>query len=115
MRAGRRTGWAAHHERAEPGPGFDETLALQVAVGLEDGVGIDRGGRDDLPHRGELVADVEHAHPERLADLLDDLQVRGHYRAAVQPEADHRSNPPLKYYGVKTLDAMRNRCQRADL
>ena len=31
--------------------------------GLQHGVGVDRRRRDDLPHGGQLVAHVEHAHP----------------------------------------------------
>ena len=76
------------------GPRFDQAFPFQVAVGLEHRVGVDRRRCDDFPHRGELVAHVEHAHPERLPDLLDDLQVRRHDRAAIEPEADHE--PILK-------------------
>src|SRR5262245_54770535 len=93
MRTGRRTGRAAHNERAEPGPGLDEALPLQVAIGLENGVGVGRRGRGGLPHRWEPVADVVYTHPEGRAHLLDDLQVRGHHRAAVEPEADHPWTP----------------------
>src|SRR5215469_13038696 len=89
MRAGRWAGRAAYHERAESGAGLDEAVALEVPIGLEDGVGVDRRCRDDFAHCGELVADLEHAHPECLANLLNDLQVRGHHRAAIESEADH--------------------------
>src|ERR1700685_727987 len=95
MRAGRRTGRAPDHERAVPGPRLDQTVTLQVAVSLEDGVGVDRRTRDDFPHRGALVADVEHAHPERLAYLLNDLQVRGHHRTPIKPETDQRPHPKV--------------------
>src|SRR6516225_8759676 len=104
MRAGRRAGRAAYHERAEPGAGLDEALAFQVAVGLEDGVGVDRRCRDDFAHRGELVADVEHAHPECLANLLNDLQVRGTTERPSSRKLITRARSSSKYYGAKTLD-----------
>lgn len=44
---------------------------------------------DDLLDRRQLVALSQHAHTEGLADLLDDLEVRGDTRAAVQVKLDH--------------------------
>jgi hypothetical protein len=85
------------------GPGFNQALALQVAVGLEHGIGVDGRRRDDLPHRGELVARIQQAHPQGLPDLLDDLQVRGYHRPAVDPEADHVASSSMSYV-TKTLD-----------
>ncbi len=82
-------GGRAPHERAVPDPGLDQALALQVAIGLQHGVGVDRRRRDDLPHGGQLVAHLEQARPQRLPDLLDDLQVGRHHRTAVNPETDH--------------------------
>ena len=42
-----------------------------------------------LPGGRQPVARVQQAHPQRLPDLLDDLQIRRYHRAAVNPEADH--------------------------
>jgi hypothetical protein len=89
MGAGRRARRKGADERAVPGPGLDQPFALQVPVGLEHRIGIDRGRRDHLAHGGELISHPQQAHPQRLPDLLDDLQVRRHHRMSVHPEAEH--------------------------
>ncbi|HEY1670483.1 MAG TPA: hypothetical protein VGG54_32700 [Trebonia sp.] len=76
---------------SEPGDAGDaRRLALVAAAQRQwiDGL-TDLG--DYFPHRGQLIADVEHAHPERLPHLLHELQVGRHPRPPVHPEADHRS------------------------
>jgi hypothetical protein len=71
-----------------PGPWLDQSVTLQVAVGLQHGVGVHGRRRDKFPHRRELVTHLQHAHPERLTDLLHDLQVRRRHRTVIDPEAD---------------------------
>ena len=77
VRGQRRVGQRPGHERAEPGPGRDQPLVLQLPVRLEHGVRVDRQLADHLLDRRQLVALVQQAEPQRLPDLLDQLQVGG--------------------------------------
>ena len=70
-------------------------LALQFAVGLQDGVRIDGGGFHDLAGRGELVARFEEAEAQGLLGLLDDLDVGGDAAAPVDAVRDHSDNHPF--------------------
>ncbi len=72
-----------------PGPGAHQASALEVSVGLEDRVRIDGELRHHLLGRRELVAGLQHAQPECLVDLLDQLEIRGHARPRVELELDH--------------------------
>ena len=63
------------HERAHAGPRRDEPLVLELAVGLGDGVRVDRDRADHLAHGRELVALAKGAELEGAADLVDQLQV----------------------------------------
>ena len=67
----------------------DEALAVELAVGLEHGVRVDRQARDDLLDRRELVARMQDPEAQRLLDLLDDLEIGGDARASVEAELDH--------------------------
>ena len=74
---------------AEPADEADaRRLALVAAAQRQwiDGL-TDLG--DDLAHGGQLIADVEHAHPQRLPHLLHKLEVGRHSRPPVDPEVDH--------------------------
>src|SRR3954467_14446635 len=55
----RALGERARDERAAPLPGDDEAFALELAIRLRDGIGVDRKVRDHLAHGRELVADVD--------------------------------------------------------
>jgi hypothetical protein len=57
------------------GAGGDQPFAFQVAVGLEDGVGVDAELGDDLLGGGELVAGSQQPQPECPLDLVDELEV----------------------------------------
>ena len=58
-----------------PGPGGDQPLVLELAVGLEHRVRVDRHLADDLLDGRQLVALAQQPQPQRLAHLLDELQV----------------------------------------
>ena len=78
----------ARHERAHTLATLYEAFVLELPVRLHHGVGVDRHLGDHLLHGRQLVADVEQAHPYRLLDLLDDLEVRGYARVGPQMKAD---------------------------
>ena len=82
-------------EGAEAAPGLDQALALQLAVGLQDGVRIDGGGLHDLAGRGQLVARFQQAQAQGLFGLLDDLDVGGDAAAPVDAVLDHSDNHPF--------------------
>ena len=69
-------------------PGRDETLLLEVSVRLGHGVRVDRERADDVLHARQLVSLDQIAETERVLDLMDELQVRRHPRARIEPE-DH--------------------------
>ena len=73
-------------------PGAHQALALQVAVGLEHRVRVDRQLGDDLLGGRQPVARLQQAEPQGLVDLLDQLQVGGDARGGVELELDH--HPP---------------------
>src|SRR6266542_361088 len=74
--------------------GLHQALQLQLPVGLQHGVGVDRQRLGDLADRRQLLTGFEHAEPQRLFDLLHELHVGGDVGAAVQVELDHRRWPP---------------------
>ena len=69
-----------------------ETLVLELAVGLRDGVRVDRELGDDLAHRRQLVADIEQAQPQSLLHLLHDLQVHRQAGVLIQVELHRRES-----------------------
>ena len=80
-------------ERALPGPARRQALVLQLAVGLQHRVRVDRQVGDHVPDLGQLITRLEVAQPQRVLDLLDELQVGRHPRGRVQPELDRRQRP----------------------
>ena len=76
-------------KRAHPRLGRGQAQVLELAVGLAHGVRVDRDLRDHLLDRGQLVALGQQAQQQRLAHLLDDLQVRRDAGARVEMELDH--------------------------
>src|SRR5690349_16210897 len=80
-------------ERALPGPAGRQALGLQVAVGLQHRVRVDRQRGDHVPDLGQLITGLEVAEPQRVLDLLDELQVGRHPRGRIQPELDRRRRP----------------------
>ena len=90
VRGQRGVGQRPGDEGADAGPGGDEAVALQLAVGLEHGVRVDRQARDDVLDGGQLVALDQQTEPQRPSYLLDDLEVRRDARPAVQRELDHQ-------------------------
>ena len=79
----------ARDERALPPPAFGQALEVELAVGLEDGVGIDREAADHLLDGRELIAGMQDPEPHGLLDLLHELEIGGDARAGVQAKLDH--------------------------
>ena len=85
----RGVGERAGDERSATLLGDDEPFPFELAVGLGDGVRVDREVGHDLAHGRQLVADVKQPEAKRLSDLLDDLEVRGDARTRIVPKLDH--------------------------
>ena len=87
-------------ERALAGAPGGQALVLQLPVGLEHRVRVDGQRGDHLPHLRQLVALDEIAEPQRVLDLLDDLQVGRDARARIEAELDGRrlARPRLPPY-----------------
>ena len=64
-------------ERPHARPTLREAFMLELPVGLQHRVGIDRDLCDDLLHRRQLITLTQNAETQRLADLLHQLPVRG--------------------------------------
>ena len=90
VRGQRGVGQGSGDEGADSRPGGDEPVALQLAVGLEDGVRVDRQARHHVLDGGQLVALDQQAEAQGPPYLVDDLKVRRDPRAGVQRELDHR-------------------------
>ncbi len=76
-------------EGALAGPGAHQALTLEVPVGLEHRVRVDRQPGDDLLGRRQLVTWLEKPELQGLMDLLDQLQVGGDAGSRVELELDH--------------------------
>ena len=81
-----------------PGRPGGQALVLQLPVGLEHRVRVDREGGNHLPDRRQLVSLGEIAQPQRVLHLLDDLQVRRHARARIEAELDGRGFCRFAYW-----------------
>ena len=71
-----------------PGPPGRQALVLKLAVGLQHRVRVDGQRGDHVPDLGKLVTRLEVAKPQRVLDLLHELQVGRHPRVRVEPELD---------------------------
>src|SRR5580698_6918258 len=89
MGSRRRSGWQRSYKRALATSRLYQAFAFEIAVCLQDGVGIDRCCRDDLAHTWKLVTQFEHSHTKCLAYLLDDLHIGRHARTPIHSEPDH--------------------------
>ena len=65
-----------------------EPLVLELAVGLQHGVGVDRERPDHLLDRRQPVTRREETEPQRVLHLPDQLLVGRHARGRVEPELD---------------------------
>ena len=79
----------AGHERPHPGTRRDETGVLELAVGLEDRIRVDREPRDNLLDGRQLVALLQEAEAQRVPDLLNDLRVRRDAGPRVEVKSNH--------------------------
>ena len=92
IQALRTNGGTSHRgrdERADSRPPCQQALVLQRAVCLHDRVRIDRHLSNDVLHRRDLVACFQQTQPKCPTHLLDELEIWGHPRLAVDPELDH--------------------------
>ena len=62
--------------------------------------GLIASSADHVPDLRELVAGHEVAEPQRMLDLVDELQVGRHARSEVEAELDRGSRPPGYYPAV---------------
>ena len=69
--------------------GGDQALVLELAIGLQDGVRVDRERGYDVLDRRQLIPLAEQAQTQRVPDLPDDLLVRREAGAAVEVELNH--------------------------
>src|SRR5262249_5280693 len=76
-------------ERPDAAAAFGETCKVELAVAAEHRVRVDGERSDDFLDRRKLVARLEDPEPDRLAYLLDDLEVCRHSRLGLQVELDH--------------------------
>ena len=72
-----------------------QPLLLEIAVGLEHGVGVDRERGDDVLHPWQLVSVNQIAEAQRVLDLVDELKVRRDARARLEAE-HHRRDRHLR-------------------
>ena len=72
-----------------PAAPFDEPAQVELAVGLQHRVRVDRQAADDLLHGRQLIAGLQDPEPERLRDLLHELEIGRHPRPGVQMKLDH--------------------------
>src|SRR4051794_32436821 len=77
-------------ERADTTAALDDALEVELPVGLQHRVRVDRERRDDFLHGRQLVPGGEDAEPHGLTYLLHELQVRRH-AGLVETELDHES------------------------
>jgi len=77
-------------ERPLARPGRGKALAFEVTVGLEHGVRVDRQGGDDVLDPRKLVTAAQVPQPQRVLDLMYQLQVGRDARAWVKPEHQRR-------------------------
>ena len=68
---------AASDERPRPLLGFEDVLDLELLVGLVDRVEVDLELDGEGPDGRELIADLEVAGGDAVADLIYDLAVEG--------------------------------------
>ena len=78
-------------KRPLAGPSYREALRLQLLVRLQHGVRVDRQFPDHVADLRELVAEREVTEPQRMLDLVHELQVRRHARSGVEAELDRRA------------------------
>ena len=91
----------ARDERADPAAALDEPFAIELAVGLQHRVRVDRQAAHDLLHRRQLVARPEDPQPHRLPHLLHELEIGRDARTGFQMKLDHAS--PLSLGGLSSV------------
>ena len=76
-------------EGADARASGDQAVVLELAVGLEHGVRVDRQPGHHVLDGGQLVALLQQAQPQSLPNLLHELQVGRDAGPLVQVELDH--------------------------
>ena len=77
------------HERPDPRARGHEPVVLELAVGLQHRVRIDRQVRHHVLDRRQLVALAQQAEPQRVPHLPHELLIRREAGPGVQVELDH--------------------------
>src|SRR5258708_3812285 len=75
---------------APVGPTSGKPLVLQLPVGLDDRVRVDRQVAGDVLDRRQAVTFPQVAQQQRLPHLVDELQVGRDAGGAVEPEPEHQ-------------------------
>ena len=91
--------------------GFEQAVVLELAIGTNDGVGIDFEIDGELSHRGQLVACAEVSGCNRSADLVDDLAVHGNAAVHVEVESEGGFGPAIHLYYITSTPIQ---CRRQD-
>src|SRR6202022_2591911 len=81
------------HKRTLTGPADHEAGALELTVGLEHGVRVDRQPGDHFPSGRKLVIGFEPPDPNGVLNLLDQLPVSSDPRSAIEVELNHCAMP----------------------
>src|SRR5262245_57561336 len=71
-------------ETALAGDGLDDALALELGVGLGDGIAIDAQLFGERPDRRQRVARLHRARRRGRFDLVDDLEIHGNAGFEIQ-------------------------------
>src|SRR5439155_8865384 len=86
-------GWdRVRDERPLAATPLDETAEVELAIGLQHCVWVDRERTDDFLDGRQLVSWLQDAEPERLRHLLHELEIGRHPGAGVQMKLDHLSS-----------------------
>ncbi len=92
--------WCSVDEGAPARPTRSDPLVLQLPVGLLHGVRVDRERGDHVLHARQLVTYLQEPEPERVLDLVHELEIWGDARAGIEPERDRRGRRLLLLYYV---------------
>jgi hypothetical protein len=83
-------GWCLRDERADAGAAGRDAAQLQLAVCLHHRVRVHRQRAGHVLDPRQLVTRTQEAEPQRIVDLVHQLQVGRHPQPPVQVERDRR-------------------------
>ena len=82
---------------------FKQAAELELAIGADDGVGIDGEIDGELADGGELIAGGELAGGDGSTDLVNDLAVDGHAGMQVELETESGWGGARIHYMISVL------------